>query len=841
MAIANLGNRRDVESRRLRLSPDTQDIALGRRLIQYPQAYRQESEGHMPQLKPTFGRTTSGYGSRSRLFALTDLKDSLLLGRLRPQTIIQDKEQLYEQVLTLKSENNHLKTLNVKLGTKLSQLEQEIDRKDQLMQQLSGVTEERKFSALLSENHLITGLKQTIKQLRSELTAKEDTCNLLKRNLKLTKTAELEAEVKEYFSECKRLTQLLQDNKTEDTERGLDGDTDHQIRKANFDMVKAFNDSKLTVKKLNEKIAELEKSGKIGENRGKEIEILQKEVGNFKKETSDLKEEIGKLRLEIEGKDHKNTNLMTNFSEKIQQMSEEKGMLCEEIISKELQFQVKSREIQELHTTQIEVLEQDKKEVLRSLREMSLRIIKRKATRKRLNIPEIVSSSTPLASKSLKSTLRSAGIKIHKWQISGLFMGVENVQYADFIGEYEEIPVPKDLQSTVAQPSFPSDTFSLTSNPFEVADASKRSSAFRPPLNSSSSSSQQTAPRQTNPAKIPLFPMMENSLKGQDSPQSPPEEISESPYLYEEYRHELYTEPGRDLMSIAEVRKSLSTDSWDEHNKGDSSAVILLNIDEGRVMKTFQFVRLKAQAQKLKPEDLKRMLEARFAERQLSIDQLKLALQADPLQVKDEAEAVAAAAYLLGHRQGLADTQRLETLDKINFHSLGTWTVLSESEEEECKRLFADLTSTLPWPEMEQIDSEDTGRIPLPTLKSLCVSHNFPTTDHFFLYIELQSFTQTHEFGQFPYSHFSTRSHSNCTSQLRACAQHIGTELLIQGLSVTEVFREGMSRQEFEEKVREMGLMDVEGEEDLLEQVMGPTGLQLSLLTKELEEFQSSQ
>jgi len=835
--MANLAVHRKFTDPR-RLSPDLSEFSLARRLAPYPSLYRQESENL--RFKPALGRTTSGYGTRTRFIGLTDLKESLAVGRLRPQTIIHDKEQLYEEVLALKADNNLLKTVNRKLGTKLSQLEQELDRRDQLMQQMSAVTGEKQLSALVAETRLVSALKQTIKQLKSDLIAKETACGQLKRSIKLTKAAELEAEAKEYFAECQRLKELIKEGRTA---RLLTADSD--LRRENTELTAALEALRKDAQSLREKVRDSEQAAFLGKSQDTHIQILQQE-------TAALRLEMTGLRSELELKERDKQETTDLYVQLIGEMEEGWRMTREDVRGWETReickMRQEIREMEDLHEAQTRVLEQDKREGIRALQDICLHILKRKTTRKRLNFSDILSSATVFTAKSLKNALHSAGLKMHKWQIAGLFSGSEALRSLDLLSDYQQTSEPRDLQSAVAQPSFRSDTFSLTSNPFEVSEGSKRSSGFRPALTSlpahenssvgknGNSMKSQPAPTVEDPSN-PTTPLFDSSPQGQYFSQFPQEEIPEEPYAYEEYRHELYTEPGGDLMSIAEVRKSLSTDSWDER-KGDGG-VILLNIDETRVARTFQSIRLRAQLHHLTPEVMKRKLAAHFPDKQLSIDHLKFALQGDQLQVREEADAVAAAAYLLGHRQGLVDTQKLEQVESVDFAALGEWEVLAESEEADLKAQFEGLLSALTFAELQSADTDSTGKVAFPALQSLCNSHHFPLPARLLLYIELQSFAQTHEVGLFPYARFFPKSTENAEALAKECAQHLGTELLIQGLSVSEAFGQGMTQEEFLEKVRSMGLEGVEGMQELLEKVLGPEGLQVAALEKELEEFQS--
>jgi len=52
---------------------------------------------------------------------------------------------------------------------------------------------------------LTTNLKRKVRELQSEMTQRKDEIELLKRNIKNTKTHETEVEIKLYMDECIRL------------------------------------------------------------------------------------------------------------------------------------------------------------------------------------------------------------------------------------------------------------------------------------------------------------------------------------------------------------------------------------------------------------------------------------------------------------------------------------------------------------------------------------------------------------------------------------------------------------------------------------------------------------
>ena len=61
------------------------------------------------------------------------------------------------------------------------------------------------------ESHLALNLKRKIKDLQTELQTKTDEAEGLRRNIKSTKMAEIEVEMKMYIDECTRLRHQLEE------------------------------------------------------------------------------------------------------------------------------------------------------------------------------------------------------------------------------------------------------------------------------------------------------------------------------------------------------------------------------------------------------------------------------------------------------------------------------------------------------------------------------------------------------------------------------------------------------------------------------------------------------
>jgi hypothetical protein len=106
----------------------------------------------------------------------------------------------------------------MRLKTKLHKLESELTQKEKLVDDL---LQQESYSAGMGagsdgrppmasskvklEGHLAQNLKRKIKELQVLLAQKHEESEVLKRNIKSTKTAELEVEIKMFSDECVRL------------------------------------------------------------------------------------------------------------------------------------------------------------------------------------------------------------------------------------------------------------------------------------------------------------------------------------------------------------------------------------------------------------------------------------------------------------------------------------------------------------------------------------------------------------------------------------------------------------------------------------------------------------
>lgn len=129
--------------------------------------------------------------------------DANYLLKTRPKNISIDKERLYEENILYKHMLNNLTEENMKLKTRLSQIEKE-NQERMLFNSISVVKSK-------PQTHLIENLKSTVKELKSDLKMQTVNFEELKRSVRVTKMNEVSEVLKQYENECMRLKRLLED------------------------------------------------------------------------------------------------------------------------------------------------------------------------------------------------------------------------------------------------------------------------------------------------------------------------------------------------------------------------------------------------------------------------------------------------------------------------------------------------------------------------------------------------------------------------------------------------------------------------------------------------------
>ena len=243
----------------------------------------------------------------------------------KSRQITTDKEKLYEENLELKQKNNSLNDKNLKLKTKLFQLEKELNRKDEN-------SEPNK-----SSSHLLTNLKQIVKDLKQQLNEKNIEVETCRKNLKNSKVQELETEVKVFSDECTRLRHYLsellkaQGSSIEVSSQVLEKNisssiANEAVKKENFELAGKIEELRQEKESLLIRLQEKNKAKKRNEvnpkaeinklkslidkinkekyeiemNKNQEIDEMKKIMLGYQTEIKSTKKIIEKLKLTIE-------------------------------------------------------------------------------------------------------------------------------------------------------------------------------------------------------------------------------------------------------------------------------------------------------------------------------------------------------------------------------------------------------------------------------------------------------------------------------------------------------------------------------------------------------------
>lgn len=230
-----------------------------------------------------------------------------------------DKERLYEEHLALKVNNNELRDENMKQKTRINALEKEVMRYGELLEGQSG----DKFAHPAS--HLVSSLKQSVKDLKSELKQRDEEIAEFKKNIKTTRTAELEVELQAYIDECTRLRHHLEEVLSRQTEL-LNLETPFvQGPQQGAAMSSLQMDNQAITQQLEQALQDLER----WKERAKDLE---KKANKAKKSPDrQLKADFTKLKSELEKAEKQKAEVAASFEE-------EKGRFSKEFSTKDEQI-----------------------------------------------------------------------------------------------------------------------------------------------------------------------------------------------------------------------------------------------------------------------------------------------------------------------------------------------------------------------------------------------------------------------------------------------------------------------------------------------------------------------
>ena len=358
-----------------------------------------------------------------------------ILSKLKPRKIAIDKERLYEENMALKLRNNTLNEDNLRLKTKISQIEKELNKKE----------EQAEFS-YLKPTHLLANLKNSIKDLRQEIGQKNEEIVRLKRNIKNTKIGEVEVEVQAYIDECTRLRHHLEEiMRQKDTPQAAQNfNVDEQnmqqsillnnLRKENDNLNQALLLGKDEINKWRERVQELEKERKKNA-------IKKGEISGYKSEIKQLKSQIELTSKEFASKEIALKEELTKQKKAVIEFSN-KSISYESKI-KELQFTIEDQKntiksLQEQKPSQNLKKKQYPPKLFRilfnatSLRRVSVKNVMQSIDRKgkgQLTVDEFYESLLELSSKVKKK---------HVFEVSGFLKIKKNFVDMNRVAEFFE-------------------------------------------------------------------------------------------------------------------------------------------------------------------------------------------------------------------------------------------------------------------------------------------------------------------------------------------------------------------------------------------------------------------
>ena len=287
--------------------------------------------------------STSNLAQKIRIYSPPKARES----RTRPRNIVFDKERLYDDALQLKIQNNDLKAENTRLRTQVTQLEKEITKK------ALEISEKASDGRSPLPSHLVLTLKQTVKDLKSHVKLREEEIDALKRDIRSTKVAELQVEVKTYEEECRRLMGKIgeKDRENEDFSVHIEAEADKAKQENALlreDVEQLANVLKETQEEnitLRDTISAMEKRSKARKNRENptltaEIQKLKKLIETVQTEKNRTEAVLTKKDAQIEILTREKANLSSELSlskateselrHYIEALNEEKKALSEE-------------------------------------------------------------------------------------------------------------------------------------------------------------------------------------------------------------------------------------------------------------------------------------------------------------------------------------------------------------------------------------------------------------------------------------------------------------------------------------------------------------------------------
>ena len=91
--------------------------------------------------------------------------------KLRPRVVLQERERLYDDVMKQRIETNALRNENTKIRTRLHMVENELTRKDRVIDDLIAQADSngKRLGGTKLDSHLVNNLKRKVRDQQAEL------------------------------------------------------------------------------------------------------------------------------------------------------------------------------------------------------------------------------------------------------------------------------------------------------------------------------------------------------------------------------------------------------------------------------------------------------------------------------------------------------------------------------------------------------------------------------------------------------------------------------------------------------------------------------------------------
>ena len=281
---------------------------------------------------------------RSRLVSRKEA-DKTFLARLKPRHIPMDKERLYEENMALKVQNHNLHDEMLKVRTRANQLERELFKRDEVIEELR-VTGDKFPSSNLKRMHLVGNLKQSVKELRSELKSRDEEIARLRKNIKSTKTSEMEVEIQAYIDECTRLRhhleEVMRQREATQSSQGFTG-----LEEKHYQQTLLVNNLRKENQELSQALTEAREESSRWRERASELEKKKKPISK-KGENNHLKAEIQKLKTQLDNSHKENSSVQQDFKKQIDQLKKDLNEANKKTTAAEQKLKEKQTEIERL-------------------------------------------------------------------------------------------------------------------------------------------------------------------------------------------------------------------------------------------------------------------------------------------------------------------------------------------------------------------------------------------------------------------------------------------------------------------------------------------------------------